>query len=78
MLALGLSKTEIARALGISRQTLYEILNEKQPVTPEMAVRLGKFCGNGPGLWVRLQTAYDLEQAKRKVDTSKIPTLNIA
>ncbi len=78
LLALGLSKTEIARALGISRQTLYEILNEKQPVTPEMAVRLGKFCGNGPGLWVRLQTAYDLEQAKRKVDTSKIPTLNIA
>jgi addiction module HigA family antidote len=67
--------TEIARALGISRQLLYSIINEKAPVTPEVAVRLGKLCGNGPRLWVNMQSAYDLWQAERKVDTSAIPTL---
>jgi len=40
-------KTEIAKLLGVSRQTLYDILEEKQPVTPMMALRLGKLCGNG-------------------------------
>ena len=48
--ALGKSKTEIARLLGISRQALYDILNEKSPVTAEMAVKIGKLCGNGPAL----------------------------
>lgn len=68
--------TEIARALGISRQLLYSIVNEKAPVTPEVAVRLGKLCGNGPRLWVNMQAAYDLWHAERKVDVSKIPTLS--
>ena len=66
---------EIARSLGISRQLLYSIVNEKAPVTPEVAVRLGKLCGNGPRLWVNMQAAYDLWHAERKVDVSKIPTL---
>jgi len=69
------SMTEIARSLGISRQLLYSIVNEKAPVTPEVAVRLGKLCGNGPRLWVNMQAAYDLWHAERKVDVSKIPTL---
>ena len=43
------------KLLGVSRQTLYEILEEKQPVTPVMALRLGKLCGNGPDLWLNLQ-----------------------
>ena len=73
--ALGRSKTEIARLLGISRQTLYDILDEKQPVTAAMAVRLGKLCGNGPNLWLNLQKRYDLEQAERLIDVSHIPTL---
>ena len=47
--ALARPKTEIAKLLGVSRQTLYDILAEKQPVTPVMALRLGKLCGNGPG-----------------------------
>ncbi len=67
---------EIARSLGISRQLLYSIVNEKAPVTPEVAVRLGKLCGNGPRLWVNMQAAYDLWHAERKVDVSKIPTLS--
>jgi len=67
--------TEIARALGISRQHLYSIVNEKAPITPEVAVRIGKLCGNGPRLWVNMQSAYDLWHAERAVDVDKIPTL---
>jgi addiction module HigA family antidote len=63
--ALGRSKTMIARLLGISRQTLYDIIDEKQPVTPGMALRLGKLCGNGPEFWIGLQQAYDLTVAER-------------
>ena len=76
--ALDKSKTEIARLLGISRQTLYDILDEKQPVTVPMALRLGKLIGNGPVFWLNLQRAYDLERAEREVDVSSIPTLDVA
>lgn len=78
--AIGKSKTEIARLLGISRQTLYDILDEKQPVTPAMALRLGKLLGNGPDLWINLQRAYDLAIAERELasEIRKIPTLSAA
>ena len=65
--ALGLSVSETARQLGITRQTLHRIMAEKVSVTPEMAVRLGRFCGNGPGLWLRMQQAYDLWHAEREL-----------
>lgn len=74
----GRSKTEIARLLGISRQTLYDILNCKQPVTPSIAVRLGKLFGDGPGVWVRMQAAYDTWHAERDTDVSGIPTIKAA
>ncbi|HSL85036.1 MAG TPA: HigA family addiction module antitoxin [Thermoanaerobaculia bacterium] len=75
--ALGRSKTEIARLLGISRQTLYDILAEKQPVSPRMALRLGKLLGNGPTLWLNLQRRYDLWQAERELEReiAAMPTL---
>ena len=73
--ALSRSKTAVAEALGISRQTLYDILNEKQPVTAEMAVRFGKLFGNGGRFWVNLQRSHDLTVAERSVDVSGIPTL---
>ncbi len=78
--ALGKSKTEIARLLGVSRQTLYDILDEKQPVTPSMALRLGKLLGNGPDLWINLQRTYDLARAERELarEIKKIPTLSAA
>jgi addiction module HigA family antidote len=60
--ALDRSKAEVARLLGVSRQTLYDVLKETQPVTPGMALRLGKLCGNGPDLWLNLQKRYDLYQ----------------
>jgi addiction module HigA family antidote len=68
--ALDRSKTEIARLLGVSRQTLYDVLKEKQPVTPGMALRLGKLCGNGPDLWLNLQKRYDLHHAQQELGTS--------
>ena len=76
--ATGRSKAEIARLLGISRQTLYDILNCKQPVTPTVAVRLGKLFGDGAGIWVRMQAAYDTWHAEREVDVSGIPTIKAA
>ncbi len=74
--ALRLSVTEAARQLGVARQTLHRILAGKAAVTPEMAVRLGKFCGNGPGLWLRLQQTYDLWHAERALANTleRIPT----
>jgi antitoxin HigA-1 len=72
------TKADIARMLGISRQHLYDILAERKPVSPEVGVRLGKLFGNGPGLWIRMQAAYDEWQAARAVDVSNIPTLHAA
>jgi len=73
--AIGRSKSEIARLLGISRQHLYDILRERKPVSPSVAVRLGKLFGDGAAVWVRMQGAYDTWHAEREEDVSKIPTL---
>ncbi len=73
--ALPVPKTEVARALGISRQSLYDILSEKQPVTPAMAVRLGAVFGSSPASWLKMQSAYDLWHAERDVDTSDLRPL---
>lgn len=80
MPALGLSVIGAAAKLGVTRQTLHRIIarRDPRPVTPEMAVRLGKLCGNGPRLWHNLQSAYDLWHAERRIDTCKIPTLHAA
>lgn len=75
---LGKSKAEIARMLGISRQMLYDILSEKKPVTPTVAAKIGKLVGNGPGIWLRMQAAYDAWHAEREVDVSDIPTIKAA
>ena len=72
-------KTEIAKLLGVSRQTLYDIIAEKQPVTAAMAVRMGKLFGNGPRLWLNLQSSYDIAVEEKKLATviEKIPTLEV-
>ena len=78
--ALGRPKTEIARLLGISRQTLYDIINEKQPITAAMALRIGKLCGDGPDIWLNLQKRYDLRIAARELGNAldAIPRLEAA
>jgi antitoxin HigA-1 len=65
--SLGVSVSAVAKALGVTRQTLHRILAGTTAVTPEMALRLGKFCGNGPTLWVRMQEAHDLWHAERRI-----------
>jgi len=73
--ALALSVSEAARQLGVTRQTLHRIIAEKSSITPAMAARLGRFCANGPGLWLRMQQAYDLWHAERALGDAlkKIP-----
>ncbi|MGH7091484.1 MAG: HigA family addiction module antitoxin [Stellaceae bacterium] len=75
--ALGRTRAEIARLLGVSRQTLHAILTERAPVTPEMALRLGKLCGNGPELWLSLQSRFDLDRLSKakRAEIAAIPTL---
>jgi antitoxin HigA-1 len=70
--------TTIAELLGISRQHLYDILEEKKPISPEVAIRIGKLFGGGPGIWVRMQGAYDTWPAEKNVDVSNIETLTFA
>lgn len=60
-----------AKALGVSRQTLHRVLAKQVGVTPDMAIRLGAFVGNGPGLWLRIQAAYDLWHAERDTRTTR-------
>jgi antitoxin HigA-1 len=73
--ALNLTVAETARQLGVSRQMLHSILAERSAVSPEMALRLGRFCGNGAGFWLRMQTARDLWHAERKLrdEIQKLP-----
>ena len=71
----GRSKAEIAGLLGISRQHLYDILRGKKPVSPAIAVRLGKLFGDGAGIWTRMQAAYDTWHAERTEDVRHIPTI---
>lgn len=75
--ALGKPKSEIAKLLGISRQTLYDVLNEKQPITANLALRIGKLVGDGPEVWLTMQQNYDLSMAERALarDLKRIPTL---
>lgn len=59
---LGLTVTEAARILGVTRQALNNLVNEKAGISPEMAVRLTKAFGSTPQTWMNMQTAYDLSQ----------------
>ncbi|MEA3044024.1 MAG: antitoxin HigA [Sphingomonadales bacterium] len=78
--ALGRPKAEIARLMGISRQTLYDLLNERQPITAQMALRIGKLTGTTPESWLRMQSQYDMKIAERAMadEIAKIPTLREA
>jgi addiction module HigA family antidote len=74
--ALKMTVKDAAADLGVSRQMLHRILNGEASITPEMALRIGKFCGNGPELWLRMQQTRDLWDASRKIadEIDRIPT----
>jgi addiction module HigA family antidote len=78
--SLGMNVSDAARALGVTRQTLHRILAGTTVVTPEMALRLGKFCGNGPDLWIRMQEVHDLWHAERRIadELASIKTAKVA
>jgi addiction module HigA family antidote len=69
---LGLSVTDGAKALGISRNALSELVNERRGVSPEMAIRLAKAFGSAPEVWAGLQMDYDMAQAAKRANTIKV------
>jgi len=62
---LGLTITDAAEALGVTRNTLSELVNEKRGISPEMAVRLSKVFGGSEDGWLVQQAQYDLAQVRR-------------
>jgi addiction module HigA family antidote len=74
--ALGMPRKQFAEHLGISRQTLYQILNEERPVTPDVAARLARAFGNGARFWLALQANYDAWGAELAASKMKIERLH--
>ena len=75
---LGLSVTEGAKVLGVTRQALSNVINGKAGISAEMAIRLTKAFGSTADTWLRMQVAYDLAQAmkdeaKIKVQRQRVP-----
>jgi antitoxin HigA-1 len=73
---LGLTITEAARALGVERQTLNNLINEHSGVSPEMAIRLSKAFGSTPEMWPKLQMQYDLARAERNASAMKVKKIS--
>ncbi len=69
---LGLSITEAARVLGVSRPAISRVVNGHAALSPEMAVRLSKAFGSTPEFWLRLQQNYDLAQVSTKADQIQV------
>ena len=69
---LGLTITEAAARLGVKRQTLNNLVNEKAGISPEMSIRLSKAFGSRPEVWLGLQMQYDLAQAEKTAHRIKV------
>ena len=69
---LGLTVTEAAARLGVSRKQLSDIVNTRAGISAEMAIRLDKAFGGGAETWYRLQAAYDMAQAMRRTNEIKV------
>ncbi|MCF6210218.1 MAG: HigA family addiction module antitoxin [Gammaproteobacteria bacterium] len=75
---LGLTVTEAAKALGVSRKTLSAILNGKSGISPEMAVRLSIAFNTSSESWLNQQTQYDLWQAEQRREELHVTRLSVA
>ena len=64
--ASGLSVTESAKVLGVTRQAVSNLINGKTGISPEMAIRLAKAFGGDPENWINMQASYDLAQARKR------------
>ncbi len=69
---LGLTVTEAARALGVTRQALNNLVNLKAGISPEMAIRLSKAFGSSPEVWLSMQMTYDLAKLEKKAGRIKV------
>ncbi len=69
---LGLTVTEAAQGLGVTRQAISELLNEKTGISVDMAIRLSKAFGSSPETWLGAQMAYDLWQARGRMDEIRV------
>jgi len=69
---LGLSVTEGAKVLGVTRQALNNVVNGKAAISPEMAIRLAKAFGSTAETWLRMQLAYDLAAARKGESKMKV------
>ena len=69
---LGLTVTEGAKALGVTRQALNNLVNGKSGISPEMAIRLSKAFGSSPETWLKMQLDYDLAQARQRGDKIQV------
>lgn len=76
----GLTIAGLARALGVSRQSVNELLRGRRAVSPEMALRLGRLFGNSPEFWLNAQQAVDLWDAAQAIqaDVARIKPLRVA
>ena len=72
---LGLSVTEAARKLGVSRKQLSDVVNCRSGISPKMAIRLDKAFGGGADTWYRLQSTWELAQAKKKAHRIRVERL---
>jgi len=73
--ALGLSVADAAKGIGVTRQQLHWIISGDSGVMPEMAIRLEKALGGTADFWLRLQSAYDLAQARKTIGRIKVSRL---
>ena len=69
---LGLSVTDAAKVLDVTRPTLSRVINGKSAISPEMAIRLSKAFGSTAEMWLRMQTAFDLAQARAQADSMRV------
>ena len=76
----GLTVARLAEAVGVSRQSVNELLRERRALSPEMALRLARLFGNSPEFWLNAQRAIDLWDAAQaiKADVARIKTLKAA
>jgi antitoxin HigA-1 len=76
--ALKITKPAFAQALGVSRQTLHEIMTLKRGISPDMAVRLEAVVGSTAETWLAMQTRYDLWLARQRVSVKSLKRLAAA
>ncbi|MEH6822467.1 MAG: HigA family addiction module antitoxin [Motiliproteus sp.] len=74
----GVSCRSLARHLGVAASTLSRVLKAKSAVSPEMALRLSKVLGRSPESWLSMQGNYELWQARKTVNLSKVQPINLA